>query len=219
MRIRDEVLAAIPRIDNEVKTHIAEYYAMISHLDDRINDVISSLKENGIYDNTIIIFIADNGLAVGQHGLMGKQNLYEHSVNVPMIIKMNGQNQEQKINDHLCYLIDIFPTVCDWIDKHVPQSVDGKSLTPIIENNTPIRDYLCFAYTDLQRSVSDGEWKLIEYNVNGEKHTQLFNLKNDPMEINNLIHDNSLNDKVDTLRLKMTQLKEETNDNSKFWEQ
>ena len=132
---------------------------------------------------------------------------------------MNGQNQEQKINDHLCYLIDIFPTVCDWIDKHVPQSVDGKSLTPIIENNTPIRDYLCFAYTDLQRSVSDGEWKLIEYNVNGEKHTQLFNLKNDPMEINNLIHDNSLNDKVDTLRLKMTQLKEETNDNSKFWEQ
>ena len=57
------------------------------------------------------------------------------------------------------------------------------------------------------------------YSFPDKANTQLFNLKNDPMEINNLIHDNSLNDKVDTLRLKMTQLKEETNDNSKFWEQ
>lgn len=81
---RDENLAAYPREPEEVKKHIAEYYGMISHLDNELGKVIQTLKEKGLDDKTIIIFSADNGLAVGEHGLMGKQNNYEHSIRVPL---------------------------------------------------------------------------------------------------------------------------------------
>lgn len=183
--IRDEQLLSTPRIPSEVREEIRSYYAMISHLDDYVGKVIRALKEMGEYDNTLIIFAADNGLAVGQHGLLGKQNVYEHSVGVPLIIKQAGEKSGKR-TDRLCYLIDIYPTLCEILGQPKPLSVDGVSLLPVIKNDKPVRDHLCYSYKDSQRAVSDGEWKLIEYNVKGVRTTQLFNLKADPMECNNL---------------------------------
>ena len=91
LEIRDEILAAIPRRPDEIKILIREYYAMISHVDKRVGNNIQTLKDNGLYENTIIIFAGDNGLAVGQPGLMGKQIVYEHSVGVPLMIKAAAQ--------------------------------------------------------------------------------------------------------------------------------
>ena len=219
MKIRDEVLARIPRVEDEVKRHIAEYYAMISHLDERIGDVLLALKECGSYENTIVIFAADNGLAVGQHGLLGKQNVYEHSVRIPLMIKMEGNNMMREDYDQMCYLTDLFPTLCDYINEPIPSSVDGVSLMSVIRDHKQVRDYLYYAYRDCQRGVSDGEWKLIEYNVKGERTFQLFNLKQDPYEINNLIDNKKLQKKVKELKVKMLQLRDETNDNSSFWKE
>lgn len=216
--IRDESLAAVPRVPSEVRKQIAEYYAMISHLDNRIGDVINALKANGMYDNTIIIFTADNGLAVGQHGLMGKQNVYEHSIHVPLMIKPAKENERKATTDKLCYLIDLFPSICEWAQLPIPESVDGISLLPVIYKDQPVRDYLYYGYRDFQRSVSDGEWKLIDYHVKGEKRSQLFNLKDDPMEKNNLIGEKKQAKRIKQLREKMQQLKTETSDNSVFWE-
>lgn len=217
MDIRDEVLAAMPRDHQEVQKHIAEYYAMITHLDKRIGDVLNALKNNNLYENTIIIFTADNGLAVGQHGLMGKQNVYEHSVHIPLLIKSASADTKNTYTSHLCYLIDLFPSVCEWIGQPIPESVDGISLQPVISENKPIRDYLYYSYRDYQRSISDGEWKLIDYHVNKEEHTQLFNLKNDPMEMINLSKEKKQTKRIKQLREKMMQLKTETGDNSAFW--
>ncbi|GAF96928.1 unnamed protein product, partial [marine sediment metagenome] len=110
--IRDELLAKFPRTPEEIRTHIAAYYAMITHVDAQIGRILDTLKETGNAENTIIIFSGDNGLAVGQHGLLGKQNLYEHSVHVPLIISGPGMPVGEK-RDALCYLFDIFPTLCD----------------------------------------------------------------------------------------------------------
>lgn len=158
---------------------------MISHVDKRVGNIIQTLKDNGLYENTIIIFAGDNGLAVGQHGLMGKQNVYEHSVSVPLMIKAAAQHTGKKTAD-LCYLIDVFPTLCDMLQLPVPQSVDGISLLSSLDGKEPVRDYLYYSYMDNQRGISDGTWKLIEYHVNGKRTTQLFNLKNDPWERNDL---------------------------------
>ncbi len=215
--IRDEVLAAIPRIDAEVKTHIAEYYAMISHLDRRIGDVIAALKANGLYENTIIIFTADNGLAVGQHGLMGKQNVYEHSVNVPLMIKTAGKEQKSATTERLCYLIDLFPSICDWARQPIPSSVDGVSLLPVLKENRSVRDDLYYGYRDFQRALSDGEWKLIDYHVKGVTHTQLFNLRKDPLETHDLSKDKKYLRKMEQLRKKMIRWRQETGDHSAFW--
>ena len=216
--IRDEQLAATPRNETEVLRHIQQYYAMISHLDQGIGKVIEALKASGAYDNTIIVFAADNGLAVGQHGLMGKQNVYEHSVGIPLMIKPAGNSDIRiGVTDCLCYLIDLFPTLCDLTGTSIPETVDGTSLSPVLYSGKPVREYLYFAYRDTQRAVSDGTWKLIEYHVNGERTTQLFHLKEDPMEQTNLYGERKYTSIVRRLRKQMEIQRDATHDTSVFW--
>lgn len=183
--IRDEVLAPYPRTPHEIKRHIAEYYGMITHLDHELGKVINTLKAKGMYDNTIIVFAGDNGLAVGQHGLMGKQSCYEHSVRVPMIFSgpriPRGRQQET-----YTYLMDIFPTLCDLTSIPIPETVEGSSLWPALEHDETIREDLYLVYGSLCRGVKDRQYKLVEYRHETLSATQLFDLVHDPMELNNL---------------------------------
>ena len=188
MRGRDEVLAGFPRTEAEIRRHIAEYYAMITHLDAAVGRVLHKLAEKGILENTIIVFAGDNGLAVGQHGLMGKQNVYDHSVHVPLIFAGPGIPQGER-REAFVYLLDIFPTLCDFVGTEIPGSVEGESLVPALRDaSEPIREYLHFAYEGFQRGIRDRhQYKLIEYVVGGEHvQTQLFDLINDPHETVNL---------------------------------
>lgn len=82
---RDEALAPYPRTPEDTRRQIAEYYAMISHIDHQVGRILKKLEESGHKENTIVIYSADNGLALGQHGLFGKQNLYDHILRVPLI--------------------------------------------------------------------------------------------------------------------------------------
>lgn len=222
LTIRDEVLASIPRDSVEVRRHIYEYYAMVSHVDKRVGEIISTIKKLGIYDNTIIVFAGDNGLALGQHGLMGKQNVYEHSVRIPLMIKEAGNDTRHKAHftDALCYLIDVFPTLCELSGTEIPSSVDGLSLVPVLQEDKPVRDYLYYGYRMFQRAISDGTWKLIEYNVKGKRTTQLFNLKQDPYETKNLAEKYKHSKLMKQLRKRMTKACEETRDPIEhFWEE
>ena len=111
LKIRDEMLAPFPRTPEAIRQHIADYYAMITHLDAQLGKVIQALDDTGQRDNTIIVFTGDNGLAVGQHGLMGKQNLYECSVRVPLLMSGPGIASNAR-RETLCSLQDLFPTLC-----------------------------------------------------------------------------------------------------------
>jgi len=189
LKIRDEELAPWPRTPEIIREHIAAYYAMITHLDAQIGRVMKTLEQTGRADNTIIIFAGDNGLAVGQHGLLGKQNLYEHSVRVPLI--MAGPDIPQNKNtEALCYLNDIYPTVCDILDLEIPESVESISLLPVIQNKKKsVRDNLFYVYKHVQRGVRGDRWKLIKYHVQEKYTTQLFDLNKDPWELNNLANE------------------------------
>ena len=218
MRIRDERLASWPRTPEELRRHIAEYYAMITHVDAQIGRVLAALEQTGQAENTIIIFSADNGLAVGRHGLMGKQNLYEHSVHVPLIISGPGIPKGQR-RDAFCYLQDLYPTVCELVGVSVPDSVKGKNLVPVIRGQKcKVRDTLFFAYKDIQRSVRDERYKLIEYFVKGERTTQLFDLQTDPWELKNLADHPNYANHVGRLRTELLRWKDELGDISKFWD-
>ena len=173
-RGRDELLESYPRTPAAIRRHIAEYYAMISHLDAEMGRVIDALRSTGELDNTIIVFAGDNGLALGQHGLMGKQSTYEHSVHVPLLMAGPGIARGER-RQALCYLLDIYPTLCDMLGVAAPASVEGRSLRPALADpDAAVRDRLHFAYQDLHRAVTDGRYKLIEWVVDGERHTQLF---------------------------------------------
>ncbi|MCB9286597.1 MAG: sulfatase-like hydrolase/transferase [Lewinellaceae bacterium] len=187
LRTRDENLAPFPRTPEIVKEDIAAYYAMISEVDAQIGRVLDELEAQGILDNTIIVFAGDNGLAVGQHGLYGKQSVYEHSSGVPLIIAAPGMAGGRRA-ETLCYLYDIFPTLGGLLGMDVPESVEGKSLLPALQQEErKMRGSVFLAHAGQMRAIrTDDGWKLIHYFVKGDVHQQLFNLKEDPWEMNNL---------------------------------
>jgi arylsulfatase A-like enzyme len=204
LMIRDEKLAAFPRKPAEIKTHIRDYYAMMTHMDEQIGNIIKALKDKGVYKNTIIVFAGDNGLALGQQGLMGKQNVYEHSIKVPLIFV--GKNiPAGKIKTEFVYLSDIFPTICGLTNIRIPSSVQGLN---ILGKNPQKRTAMLYAYRDFQRAVRKGDWKLIVYNVKGVQTIQLFNLKKDPLEMNNLAADKNWIIKLGEMELELQKQKE-----------
>lgn len=225
LRVRDEVLASIPRQEAEVRQHIGAYYAMITHLDDHIGRVMKTVEDQGLLDDTIVVFAGDNGLAVGQHGLFGKQNLYEHSVRVPLVFAGPGVPEGQR-RDALAGLIDIFPTLCDLIDVEIPESVEGESLQPCLDDDeASVRDTLLFAYRHFMRGVRDRSGnKLIETAAAGQCHTQLFDLGGDPYEKKNLADDPYHAETVLLMRDALTSWRQDWDDNQQghgadFWVQ
>ena len=183
---RDERLAPWPRTEENTRKQLHEYYACISSIDHNIGRIIAQLKELGEYDNTITIFSADHGLAVGSHGLFGKQNLYEHSMGAPLVFA--GPGVPHGSSPALAYLYDIFPTVCAMVEAETPSGLDGRDLTPIIEGDEEsVRDSVFLAYERGQRAVRHGDWKLYRFPL--VNHTLLFNLRDDPHEMRNLANE------------------------------
>ena len=218
---RDEHLASYPRNEEEIKRHIAEYFAMITHLDFEIGRLLDALKESGEEDNTIIVFTGDNGLAVGQHGWLGKEDIYEHGVRIPLIMAGPGIAKNER-NDAYVYLYDIFPTLCDKVGIDVPSSVDGKSFAKLLdgEHGNRFRDELYLIFDEFVRGVKDESYKLIEYR-NGDKDedkwTFLYNIKNDPWETKNLANDEGYKDKVSEMREKILKHRDEWEEQSHPW--
>jgi arylsulfatase A-like enzyme len=153
-----------------------------------------------MYDNTIFIYSADHGLAIGSHGLFGKQNLYEAGMKPPLIFAGPGIPKGE--TQALVYLLDIFPTVCDLVGTDMPAGLDGKSLKPVIEGKSSgVRDTLFLTYREVQRAVRDARYKLIRYpQVNV---TQLFDLQNDPDELTNLADKPDHSQRINSLTAEM----------------
>jgi len=213
MKVRDEQLLPWPRTEEAVKQELTKYYGMISEVDYHIGRILDALEKTGKYDDTIIVFTGDNGLAVGQHGLLGKQNLYDHSIRVPLIMSGPGIPKNTR-HDGYCYLNDIFPALCDLAGLPIPSSVESVSLSGAVRNkNFRARDSLFFGYSNIQRGIRKDGWKLIRYNVNGKSHTQLFNTKDDPYEKDNLANDPVFSQKVNELT---ALLKQEMKKNGDF---
>jgi arylsulfatase A-like enzyme len=184
---RDERLAPWPRTEEVVRQHVADYYASITFVDAQVGRILDALKATGQYEDTLIVYSSDHGLAIGSHGLFGKQNLYDHSMHAPLIFAGPGVPKGKQA-DALCYLLDIFPTLGELAGIKAPAGSECKSLAPVLSGReTKVRDSLFFAYTKVQRAVRDDRWKLIVYpQVN---KLQLFDLREDPAERKDLAGD------------------------------
>ena len=179
MIIRDELLAPWPRTEEVIERHLSGYYSVITYMDAQIGRILETLAATGLDKSTIVIFTSDTGTAIGSHGLMGMQNLYEHSIGVPLIISGPEIPATHSSYD-LVYLHDLFPTICDLAGLPVPTNMDGNGLFDRTKRGT-----LGAAYRNVQRAIRDERWKLICYPHIGEY--QLFDLTSDPHETNNLI--------------------------------
>lgn len=212
LRVRDECLASFPRTESEIRTHLAEYYAMITHLDERIGEIMNAVRERGDFQNTIFVLSADHGLAIGQHGLMGKQSLYDHSIRVPLLFCGPGIAAGVE-SDAMVLLCDVMPTLCTLTGTAVPDGLDGIDLTEG-------REAIYLAYMDKHRGIRTRQHKLIEYVVDGNHTmTQLFDLQQDPAELHNLVDEPKHQILLNELREKMTTLRDQSGDNETQWGQ
>jgi len=218
---RDDVLAGTPRDPSEVREHISDYYAMISHLDEEFGKLLRALEKSGHSENTLVVFTADHGLAVGQHGLMGKQDLYEHSLRVPMILAGPRVPRDKRVDALVCHY-DLFRTLTDYLEEECPESVTCRSLEPFLSGEGEAREELYLSFGDSVRGLLQGKWKLIEYSRVGYRATQLFDLDSDPDECFDRARDPRCRERLKAMRNRLESLGRETGDRgqergSRFW--
>ncbi len=176
------------RDERTIRNEIGRDFACSENIDTQIGRVLDQLEAMGELRNTYIIYTSDHGIAIGRHGLQGKQNLYEHTWRVPFIVRGPGIRPGTRAPGNI-YLLDVLPTLCDLAGIAPPPTVEGISFRPVLEGKQPtVRDVLYGAYSGGtkpgMRCVKKGEWKLIKYDVlNGMvRRTQLFNLAENPNE-------------------------------------
>lgn len=190
--LRDEVKVMgvwEKRDERTIRNELGREYACSENIDIQIGRVLNKLKEMGELDNTYIFYTADHGMAIGRHGLQGKQNLYEHTWRVPFIVKGPGIAPKSRAKGNI-YLLDVLSTICDLTGVPIPDSSEGLSFKPVLEGKKDaVRDVLygvyCGGTKPGMRCVKKGDWKLIKYDVmDGEvQETQLFNLAENPNEL------------------------------------
>lgn len=184
---RDEILAPYPRTPEIIRVHLQEYYSIITHLDAQIGRILDALEASGWSANTVVVFTSDQGLAVGQHGLMGKQNLYDHSLRMPFILAGPGIPKGRR-SHALFNMQSLFATTCEMAGVPVPSTVQFPSLVPLVTGaRRELVDGLYAAFLDRQRAVRTEEWKLIR--TPRSEQVQLFNVRKDPWEMHNLAGD------------------------------
>jgi arylsulfatase A-like enzyme len=210
MTVRDEMLLPHPRSPEAVEAMIADYYRYISFLDLQIGRILDALAASPYASNTFVVFAADSGVARGSHGLIGKQNLYEHSVRVPLIIAGPGIPAGTQ-TAVMCYLYDVLPTLGKLCGVTNSEPSEAREFRATLRDpKRPARLELVFAYREFQRAIRDDRWKLIRYpQIN---KTQLFDLLNDPFEVHDLASESNSAGKTQDLTARLEKALKEYGD-------
>lgn len=210
--LRDEDLAPYPRTELAIKTHIKEYYALITHLDAQIGKILDALEASGKADNTYIFFTSDHGLSVGRHGLLGKQNMFDHSVRPPMMV-VGPDIPAGKRVDAAVYLQDVMASSLDLAGIPKPEYVEFHSLIPLAKGSQTESYYpnIYGAYEKAaQRMIRRDGFKLIVY-PKADK-VLLFDLNEDPMEMKDLAELPEYRDRVEEMLADLKALQREMGD-------
>lgn len=191
MNVRDEVNVSgvwANRDEQTIRNELGREFACSENIDIQIGRVLEKLESMGELDNTYIFYTADHGMAIGRHGLQGKQNLYEHTFRVPFIVKGPGIAAGKRVTGNI-YLLDVLGTLCDIAHITPPGTHEGISFKPVLDGKRDsVRQTLYAAYTGGAkpgiRTVKQGDWKLLKYGSvkDGVEVTQLFNLADNPHE-------------------------------------
>ncbi len=190
-KLRDEVNVSgvwERRDPGTIRNELGREFACDENIDRQIGRVLKRLDALGELENTYVIYTADHGMAIGRHGLQGKQNLYQHTWRVPLVVKGPGVKPGSRVEGNV-YLLDVLSTLCDLADVEPPVTNEGQSFQPVLEGEREtIRDVLygvyCGGTKPGMRCVKKGDWKLIKYDVmeGTVRKTQLFNLRENPHE-------------------------------------
>lgn len=207
---RDESLAPFPRTKEAVQLHRREYYAIITHMDRQVGRILDALEKSGKASNTYVILTADHGLAVGEHGLLGKQNLYDCSIRMPLLISGPGIQAGKRI-DELVYQHNMCATTCELAGIPVPPSVEFPSFAPMLRGEQrPLYDSIFTYHRHTQRAVRTKTHKLIVYPE--VQRIQLFDIEKDPWEMHDVSNDPAMMPVKMQLMQELKRLQQELDD-------
>lgn len=186
----------------EVVNRWGAYITRVHDLDQQVDRILKSLRESGQMDRTIIVFVSNNGVEIGCHGLVGNDNVYEETIRVPLFI--SGKGVRPGVNDSLVSLTDVLPTLIEMTGGDVPLLMDGHSLTPVLSGErSRVRTSMFLSHRDQIRAMRDERWKLIVHRIPGT--VELYDLHADPFEMHDLSPSGEHIDRIGSMLVAMQQ--------------
>lgn len=181
---------------DKVKYWISEYYALVKEIDDRIGAILDKLDELGLSDNTLVIFMSDHGEMLGSHGMKSKNVFYEEASHIPLMMRFPGKIEAGTKVENPVSLTNVFATILDYFEMP-PQDSDGFSLKGLIEGTEKVKgqyvvtEWLSSLSSKPSHMVIKEGWKLMLPDSSATELIKgLYNLNEDPLELNNLLGNN-----------------------------
>mgnify|MGYP000223350481 CR=1 FL=1 len=188
------------KTEEDIRRMRRHYYAQMTQIDEQIGEILASLEEKGLLENTIILFTSDHGENLGDHGLAYKWVMTEQVVNIPMLVRLAGAQRGGTMDNNLFTHMDVGPTLLDALGLDIPQALDGQSNWQRLVNGdsseAPERVYCEDNHLTMVRSMNR---KLIMYT--GEDDEEYFNLKVDPWEENNLVNEPAYQEELQQMKM------------------
>lgn len=178
-----------PLSEAKILELIRAYAASTSYMDAQLGHVLQQLDTLGLSQNTVVVFAGDHGFHLGEHGTWRKNTLFEVALHSPMIISVPGQQPNQ--TDALAELVDIYPTLCEACQLHIPSELEGLSLMPVIDQ--PTLPWKTAAFSRLSRGGTSGRsmrtarYRYTEWGGNGRRGRELYDYDTDPDETMNIV--------------------------------
>lgn len=191
--------------EEQEKKAVAGYYASVAYMDAQVGKILKALKEEGLEDNTIVVFTSDHGFHLGEHRFWMKVSLHEESVRVPLIIKVPGK--APAVCNSFSELLDLYPTLADLAGIEASKGLQGKSLVKTLNNpQVEVRDF-AFSVSQGGKSflVRNHKWAYIQYDEDAGAGMELFDMEYDTKQYNNLAHNPAYDDVVQEMQLKLTE--------------
>jgi choline-sulfatase len=195
------------------KKAIAAYYASVAYMDAQVGKVLNALKEEGLEDNTIVIFTSDHGFHLGEHQFWMKVSLHEESARVPLIIKVPGK--KPAVCHSFTELIDLYPTVAELAGLPTSEHLQGKSLVETFDNpNHKVRE-MAFSVSQGGKTflLRNEQWAYIQYDEDAGSGIELFDMEKDPKQFTNLAMDPNYASIVQDFKDKLKQKLKEVRNN------
>ena len=206
------------------RRYMQDYLGTIESVDESVGEILDYLDKNGLAENTIIIYTSDQGFYLGEHGWFDKRFMYEESLKMPLLIRYPKEIAKGKVSDEMVMNLDFAPTFLDYAAVQIPSDMQGESMRQLLKGETAVdwRNEIYYHYYEYPKGGHDVKrhygirtqnYKLIHYYYDIDEW-ELFDLKNDPHELNNLYNDQEYSDIVSDLKRELEALREKYKDNN-----
>lgn len=188
-----DIFMTKPATEQQAREAVAAYYACVTMVDACIGRILDTLEEEGLADNTIVVFLGDHGFHLGEHGLWSKYTLFEQSRRAPLIVRVPGAAGNGQACKRLVEFVDILPTLGELSGLDLAANLEGTSFVPLLEN--PARPWKKAAFTEFfsnkaaNRAVVTDRYRYAEWIYKGERIPELYDLDEDPWETVNVVDD------------------------------